>query len=310
MSFTYKYPHPAVTTDCVILTFHEDKLKILLIRRGIEPYKGQWALPGGFLRMDESAEEGAYRELQEETGVTGCRIKQFHTFSAPDRDPRERVITIAFYALMKWQKATGADDAEFADWIPVDRLPPLAFDHHDIIRQAMEAIRRDIFFEPVGFDLLNDIFSMPELQKVYEAILGREFDRRNFAKKMKHLNILEEVTPKAPEMKTRMAAAPQKMCATVKKSSPLPFLDDDFGRPEIIRPDLMQSVSENNDFGNAFACNDLSIEDSLEWEDSQIVEQSEPYETKPPMKSRRKGLLFRLNKLKYNNLKNKDEMEF
>ena len=192
MPFTYKYPHPAVTTDCVILTFHEGKLKILLIKRGIEPYKSCWALPGGFLKMDESAEEGALRELREETGVTGCTIKQFHTFSAPGRDPRERVITIAFYALMKWQLAIGADDAEYADWIPVDNLPPLAFDHKEIIEMALKVIKRDIYFEPVGFDLLNETFSMPELQKVYEAILGKEFDRRNFAKKMKHLGILEE----------------------------------------------------------------------------------------------------------------------
>lgn len=203
MAYTYKYPHPAVTTDCVILTFHEDSLKILLIKRGIEPFKGSWALPGGFIKMDESAEQCAYRELQEETGVTGCTIKQFHTFSTPGRDPRERVITIAFYALMKWQKATGADDAEFADWIPVDNLPPLAFDHHEIIGRAMEAIRRDIFFEPVGFDLLNDVFSMPQLQRVYEAILGKEFDRRNFAKKMKHLNILEEASQDMSAISTK-----------------------------------------------------------------------------------------------------------
>lgn len=195
MAYTYKYPHPAVTTDCVILTFHEERLKILLIRRGIDPYKGEWALPGGFLKMDESAEECAKRELREETGVTGSTIKQFYTFTRPDRDPRERVITIAFYALMRWQHAEGADDAEFADWLPVDQLPPLAFDHTEIVNLALETIRRDIFFEPVGFDLLNEIFSMTELQKVYEAILGKEFDRRNFAKKMKHLNILEEVSP-------------------------------------------------------------------------------------------------------------------
>lgn len=220
MSYTYKYPHPAVTTDCVILTFHEERLKILLIRRGIEPYKGRWALPGGFLRMDESAEQGALRELREETGVTGCRIRQFHTFSAPGRDPRERVITIAFYALMKWQQATGADDAELADWIPVDALPPLAFDHDEIVKLALETLRKDIYFEPVGFDLLNEVFSMSELQKVYEAILGKEFDRRNFAKKMKHLDILEESEPEERIQIKAQVISRDEICAC--DTSPMP----------------------------------------------------------------------------------------
>ena len=236
MSYIYKYPHPAVTTDCVILTFHEERLKILLIRRGIEPFKSYWALPGGFLKMDESAEECALRELQEETGVTGATIRQFHTFSAPGRDPRERVITIAFYALMKWQEATGADDAEYAGWIPLDSLPPLAFDHEEIIRLALKAIKRDIYFEPVGFDLLNDIFSMPELQRVYEAILGKEFDRRNFAKKMKHLQILEEVVPEEDSVESMnlmqdafesmppMHAQPTGF-SSFTKELPLPFLN-------------------------------------------------------------------------------------
>lgn len=271
MLYTYKYPHPSVTTDCVILTFHEERLKILLIRRGLQPFKGCWALPGGFLRMDESAEEGALRELREETGITGCNIRQFHTFSAPGRDPRERVISIAFYALMKWQKATGADDAEFADWLPVDALPPLAFDHREIIDMALETIRRDIFFEPVGFDLLNDVFSMPELQKVYEAVLGKEFDRRNFAKKMKHLEILDEVAD------TR-ASIPPEVCEAPKKL-PLPFLNEDF----YVKQD--RSVNE------------ASIPPVMA--DSQETG-----------RMRRKNIFFRLNRKKYNKLKDTDSFEF
>ena len=189
--FCYRYPHPAVTTDCVIFTFHEGKLKILLIQRGIEPFKGDWALPGGFVRMDETVEEGARRELKEETGVDCSHIKQFRVFSAPDRDPRERVITVPFYALIKWQEVEGADDAMNAEWKDADSLPELAFDHKEIIEEALKAMRFDIHFEPVGFSLLNDTFTMPELQRVYEAVLGKEFDRRNFAKKMKHLNLLK-----------------------------------------------------------------------------------------------------------------------
>ena len=299
MSFTYKYPHPAVTTDCVILTFHEDRLKLLLIRRGVEPYKGQWALPGGFIKMNESAEECARRELREETGVTGCKIKQFHTFSAPSRDPRERVITIAFYALMKWQKATGADDAEFADWIPLDQLPPLAFDHADIIRHAIEAIKRDIFFEPVGFELLNDVFSMPELQKVYEAILGREFDRRNFAKKMKHLDILEEVTSSPAEPRQYSAIPDVIPDATPAKSYPLPFLNSEF-TPLEAKPLTQQPMN----CGESFIHSSSDIHRSIK-RDAAI-----DFEDVPKLKPRRKGLLFRLNKLKYKNLKDKNELEF
>lgn len=294
MPYTYRYPHPAVTTDCVILTFHEERLKILLIRRGIEPFKGCWALPGGFLRMDESAEEGALRELREETGVTGCAIKQFHTFSAPGRDPRERVITIAFYALMKWQQATGADDAEFADWIAVDSLPPLAFDHGEIVKMAMEAVKRDIFFEPVGFELLNEVFSMSELQKVYEAILGKEFDRRNFAKKMKHLDILEEA----------------------EKELPLPFLNSP--RPAANNsPVSADRITANfsESFGGAFPESLFADNDFIDFNreattNERLQEAQALHPDAPTRASRRKGLLWRLNRKKYDKLKDSDTLEF
>ena len=108
--YSYKYPHPSVTTDCVIFGFDGSRLKVLLVERGVEPFKGKWALPGGFLRMDESAEQGALRELQEETGLKTAYIKQFHTFTDPDRDPRERVITIAYYALVRLQDVVAGDD--------------------------------------------------------------------------------------------------------------------------------------------------------------------------------------------------------
>ena len=110
-TYTYEYPHPSVTTDCVIFGFDGTKLRVLLVERGIEPFKGRWAFPGGFLKMDESAENGALRELQEETGLGGAYIKQFHTFSDPHRDPRERVLTVAYYALVRMQEVKGGDDA-------------------------------------------------------------------------------------------------------------------------------------------------------------------------------------------------------
>lgn len=196
--YCYRYPHPAVTTDCVIFTFHDRKLKVLLIKRGIEPFKGRWALPGGFMRIDESAEQGALRELLEETGYRAAYIRQFHTFSAPDRDPRERVVTVAFLALVKWAEVCGGDDADEAAWTDVDALPELAFDHAEILQMALESLRREIHFNPVGFDLLDSEFSMRDLQEVYEAILGREFDRRNFAKKMRHTGVIEPVDAAPP----------------------------------------------------------------------------------------------------------------
>lgn len=188
--FVYDYPHPAVTTDCVIFGFDGSNLKVLLIERGIEPFKGKWALPGGFLKMDETAEEGALRELEEETGLTNAYIRQFHTFTEPGRDPRERVITIAHYALVRLQEVKGGDDAAQARWFAMDEIPPLAFDHDRILRLAQKMLRERIHFEPVGFELLPETFTMKQLQNLYEAILDVHFDRRNFAKKMYHLELL------------------------------------------------------------------------------------------------------------------------
>lgn len=191
--YCYKYPHPAVTTDCVIFGFNGERLQVLLIERGIEPFKGRWAFPGGFLKMDETAEEGAKRELKEETGLENAYIQQLHTFSAPNRDPRERVITIAYYTLVKIQEVKGGDDAASARWFPLDEIPPLAFDHDYILRMATQRLREQIHFQPIGFELLPEKFTIRELQSLYEAILGINFDRRNFAKKMLHLEILTEL---------------------------------------------------------------------------------------------------------------------
>ncbi len=197
--YSYKYPHPSVTTDCVIFGFDGSRLKVLLVERGVEPFKGKWALPGGFLRMDESAEQGALRELQEETGLKTAYIKQFHTFTDPDRDPRERVITIAYYALVRLQDVVAGDDAARAEWFALDEVPSLAFDHDRILRTALQEIRRQIHFEPVGFELLPPEFTIKELQLLYEAILDVKFDRRNFYKKMQHLELLTHVKTGAQE---------------------------------------------------------------------------------------------------------------
>ena len=191
-TYTYDYPRPAVTTDCVIFGYDGKELKVLLIERGIEPFKGCWAFPGGFLNMDEDALAGARRELKEETGLEDAFIEQFHTFSEPGRDPRGRVITIAHYALVKIQEVEGGDDAAQARWFPIGEVPPLACDHDRILRMAMSRLKEKIHFEPVGFELLPDVFTMPQLQNLYESILEVHFDRRNFASKMLKLGILED----------------------------------------------------------------------------------------------------------------------
>lgn len=198
LKYCYKYPHPAVTTDCVIFGFDGREIRVLLIERGIDPYKGCWAFPGGFMRMDETAEEGARRELMEETGLDTAYMSQLGAFTSVFRDPRERVVTIAFYALVKLSEVKGGDDAAQARWFSIKDIPTLAFDHDKILRSALRALRERIHFEPIGFELLDDKFTMPELQTLYEAILGIHFDRRNFMKKMLSLDILIPLDEKLP----------------------------------------------------------------------------------------------------------------
>lgn len=193
--YTYEYPRPAVTTDCVILGYDvKEGLSVLLIERGIEPYKGRWAFPGGFLTMDETTEAGALRELKEETEFDVERgfLEQLGCFSDVDRDPRGRVITIAYYALVQKGDVKGGDDAKNAQWFPIGEMPQLAFDHEKIFRMAVKRLKEQIHFKPIGFELLPDVFTMSQLQALYEAILEVHFDRRNFANKMLKLGILEE----------------------------------------------------------------------------------------------------------------------
>ena len=192
--YTYKYPRPSVTTDCVIFGYDtKEGLSVLLIKRGIEPFKDHWAFPGGFIKMDEDAETGARRELREETSLEATHIEQFGCFSEVNRDPRERVITIAYYALVKKSDVVGGDDASEAHWFPIDNVPPLAFDHDRILRVALKTLKEKIHFMPIGFELLPSVFTMPQLQELYESILEVKFDRRNFSNKMLKLGILTVV---------------------------------------------------------------------------------------------------------------------
>ena len=203
--YHYKYPHPSVTTDCVIFGYDGTKLNVLLIERGIEPFKGRWAFPGGFIKMDETALMGAKRELLKETGLKDAYIRQFHTFSEVDRDPRERVITIAYYALVRISEVKGGDDAARAKWFPLDQIPSLAFDHDMILRQATAELRKQIHFEPIGFELMPEKFTMTQLQHLYEAILDVKFDRRNFCNKMLKLGILTELDEKLTLVNKKVA---------------------------------------------------------------------------------------------------------
>ncbi len=191
--YSYDYPRPAMTTDCVVFGFDGQDLRILLIQRGVEPYKGRWAFPGGFIRENETAEACARRELKEETNLDVTNLKQLRLYSDVHRDPRGRVITMAFYALVKSSTVTGGDDAILARWFPIDHVPDLAFDHGIILEYALHQLKKDIHFEPIGFELLDKTFTIPQLQRLYEVILGVNFDRRNFHKKMLQLGLIEEV---------------------------------------------------------------------------------------------------------------------
>lgn len=207
LKYCYKYPHPAVTTDSVIFGFDGTKLKALLIERGQEPHKARWAFPGGFVRMDESCEEGALRELQEETNMSCSYMEQFRTYSNPNRDPRERVITVAYLALVKTQEVQAGDDASKAQWFDINEVPQLAFDHDVILRDALKHLRERIHFQPIGFELLPEKFTMRQLQNLYESILDVHFDRGNFSKKMLHFNILtplDETVRPTPKREARL----------------------------------------------------------------------------------------------------------
>lgn len=194
IQYTYKYERPALTVDCVIFGFDKDmrQLKILLTKRGIEPYKGLWAFPGGFIHIDETAEECARRKLEEEAGLNAVYLEQLYTFSAMNRDPRERVVSIAYYALVKptdYALHIGTD-IEDVQWFSLDEMPKLAFDHQQILDVAIERLRGKIRYQPIGFELLPEQFTLPDLHHLYETILQKEIERANFRKKILNMGLL------------------------------------------------------------------------------------------------------------------------
>jgi 8-oxo-dGTP diphosphatase len=182
-----------LAVDIVIFTIEQGALKVLLVKRGIEPFAGQYAIPGGFVLENESLEQAAMRELREETGVAEVYLEQLYSFGDPKRDPRGRVVTVAYYALISadHSQLRAGSDAAAAAWFAVDAVPDLAFDHPKILAYAVERLRNKLEYTTVGFQLLPEKFSLSELQEVYEAILGKKLDKRNFRRKLALLKILK-----------------------------------------------------------------------------------------------------------------------
>ncbi len=185
-----------VAVDAIVFGYSkQDGVSLLLIQRKYEPYKNSWAIPGGFVLEDESLEEAVKRELMEETGISVNYLEQLYTFGEPKRDPRQRVIAIAYFGLVKtsqYQELKASTDAENAKWFSIKKLPSLAFDHKQIIAVAIERLRAKVRYQPVGFELLDKKFPFSDLEKLYTALLDKEINRRNFSKKILSFDFLEE----------------------------------------------------------------------------------------------------------------------
>jgi len=198
MPHTYEYARPSVTVDCVVfgLDLDAEDLKILLIQRSGKPFAGMWALPGGFVDMDETLEQAAKRELQEETGISRLYLEQLYTFGDPGRDPRDRVITVAYYALVKLTDHPIKADTDASDvaWFGVSDLPRLAFDHAKIVATALGRLKGKVRYQPIGFELLPAKFTLSQLQRLYEVVLERRLDKRNFRKKILGMGLLVETS--------------------------------------------------------------------------------------------------------------------
>jgi 8-oxo-dGTP diphosphatase len=197
VTFSYEYERPGLTVDCVIfgLDLEEERLKVMLVERSLEPFAGMWAIPGGFVRTGETLEGAAMRELREETGIADVFLEQLYTFGDPGRDPRGWVVSVTYYALVSPEKHTiqAATDARQAGWFTVTSLPRLAFDHTEILRTALERIRGKLTYAPIGFELLPQKFTIRQLQKLYEIVLGTSLDNRNFRKKIFGMDVLREL---------------------------------------------------------------------------------------------------------------------
>jgi 8-oxo-dGTP diphosphatase len=205
--YTYKYPRPAVAVDIVVFGLDIEDLKILLIQRDLDPFKGRWALPGGFTNPGETLEETAVRELEEETNLSDIYIEQLYTFSDPERDPREQVISVTYYGLVNLSEHSieAASDARNAAWFGLNHIPELAFDHDKILTVALTRLKGKIKNKPIGFELLPTKFPLRSLQTLYEKILERKLDKRNFRKKIMKMGILKELDEREKDVPHRAA---------------------------------------------------------------------------------------------------------
>lgn len=186
MPYEYEYPRPAVSTDCVIIGFDGLNLNVLLIERGKEPFVGKWALPGGFLNMDETTGQCATRELKEETGIDNVSLEQIGTFSDVDRDPRGRVISVVYLGLVRMEELdpVAGDDAASVSWHKLRKLPPLAFDHNLVMRSAVRRMKMKARYEAGALEFLDEEFTLHDLRLLYEAIFDRKFDRPDFIRQV------------------------------------------------------------------------------------------------------------------------------
>jgi len=199
MPHTYDYPRPALTVDLVVFAFDDTAdegpdLKVMLIQRGLPPFKGKWALPGGFLQLKEDIADAARRELEEETGLKNIHLEQLATYGEPKRDPREHVVTVAHLALVNihGHDVRATTDAANAAWFSIHDTPKLAFDHPQILADALARLRNKVRYVPLGFELLPPKFPLRSLQSLYETVLGHEVDKRNFRKKILQMDLLVE----------------------------------------------------------------------------------------------------------------------
>jgi len=196
-----------LSVDAVVFGYEDGNISVLLIKRKYKPYKGEWAIPGGFVLNEESLEEAVERELHEETGIKINYLEQLYTFGKPNRDPRSRVVSVAYFGLVRpiAFKIFASTDAEQVKWFNVNELPKLSFDHEEILKAAIERLQSKITYEPIGFELLDKKFPFSDLEKLYTALLGRDIDRRNFRKKIIGLNVLDELEEKVSKGSGRPA---------------------------------------------------------------------------------------------------------
>ena len=182
-----------VSVDIIIFGFEDSKLKLLIGKRQMDPGRGEWSLYGGFVGAEESVDEAAHRVLFELTGLRDLYMKQVHTFGAVDRDPGERVISVAYCALINVKDYDHRLLEEHGvQWVELDKMPQLYSDHSDMVKRAITLLRRRINTEPLSFNLLPDLFTLTQLQHVYEAVLGEEIDKRNFRKRIKSIDFIEK----------------------------------------------------------------------------------------------------------------------